>query len=58
MNNSPCPESSLFQGQIRKHLKMRSDSQIKVEKLIVIIIIQRRIWSLLEKREKERYERD
>ena len=55
MNNSPCPESSLFQGQIRKHLKMRSDSQIKVEKLIVIIIIQRRIWSLLEKREKERY---
>lgn len=39
MNNSPCPESSLFQGQIRKHLKMRSDSQIRVEKLIVIVII-------------------
>lgn len=53
MNNSPSPESSLFQGQICKHLKMRPVSQIRVEKLIVIIIIQSRIWSLLKKRGKK-----
>lgn len=49
MNNSPSPESSLFQGQICKHLKMRPDSQKRVENLI-LIIIQSRIWSLLKKK--------